>query len=90
MFERCAGGTFALDQQGSLAGWRAHGQLVEGENFTAAGQNATASLFGDTQSAHLNLGNFQDARVVRDAADNDGNGVLVGAASLQETADTLQ
>lgn len=87
--ERGASGALALDEQRTLAGRRAHGQLIEGEDLTAGGQDATARLLGDAQGAQLQLGDLQDAGVIGDGADDHGDRVLAGAL-LQEAGDALQ
>lgn len=82
-------GTLALDQQCSLAGRCANGQLIESQDLTTMSQNATTSLLSDTQSANLDLGYVQDTRVVSDCTNDNGNRVRASAC-LQETANTLQ
>lgn len=87
--ERCASGTLALDQERALAGRRAHGQLIEGEDLAAGGQDAAARLLGDAQGAQLQLGDLQDAGVIGDGAHHHGDRLLAGAL-LQEAGNALQ
>lgn len=83
-------GTFALQQHCTLAGWRANGQLIEGQHFTALLEDAATSLFGHMQSAQFDA--FRDtqlANVIGDCANNDNNAVLVFSGA-SETNDSLQ
>lgn len=89
VLERSAGSALALDEQRSLAGWRADGQLIEGQDLSALGEDSATSGFSDAQSAYLQLRDVEDASIVGDGSDNDGDGVLRGAL-LHETGQTLQ
>lgn len=89
VLERSARGTLALHQEGSLAGGRTDGQLVEGEDLSALGEDSATGSLGDAQGAHLQLGDLQHAGVISDGSDNDGDRVF-GGALLQEAGQTLQ
>lgn len=83
------GRTFALDQQCTLASWRTRCQLIESQNFAAMGQNAGTGLLGDTQCAHLQLWYVQQACVVGNGANNNGNG-FGRSTVFHETRHSLQ
>lgn len=82
-------GTLALQQQGSLASWRAQGQLIESDHFAASFQDAGASLLGDAEGAQLQLWHLQQTHIIGDCTDNDDS-FLCLAAGLQETGNLLQ
>lgn len=82
MLVSSTGGTLALQQEGTLAGWRTKGQLVEGDDFTTGFQDAGASLLGDTESAQGEFGHLQQTDIVGNGADN-GDNLLLLATGFQ-------
>jgi hypothetical protein len=88
MSNRLAGITRTSQQQGVGTSGSLNSQLIESHNLTASLDDSAAGRFSESKSANVDLGNVQQANVVSDGADNNGDSLLVLA--LQEFGDTGQ
>lgn len=70
-----AGVLGSAEQQGVAASGRAEGKLVESDGLTTGSSNAGASRRGETKSGNGDLGNLEQAVVIRDGT-NDDDGAL--------------
>ena len=61
-------------------------QLVESQALTAAGNNASTSSLGESQSSNMELGDIKESLVVGHSSNKDGN--LVVSLSLHVTGNT--
>ena len=74
-------------EQRALAGRRPLGQLVKGERLAARLDNARARPAGVLEGGAGELGQLQQAHVVRDGADHDDGGVRVAPALVDDLAE---
>lgn len=69
-------------QQGVGAGGLLEGQLVEGLDGAAGGEDAGAGGGGEAQSGDVHLGDLEKADVVGDGADDDDRLLLVAVLEV--------
>lgn len=69
-------------QQGVGASGLLKGQLVEGLDGAAGGEDASAGGGGETQSSDIHLGDLKQADVIGDGADNDDGLLLVAVLEV--------
>jgi len=82
--------TLALQEDGVLSGWRQQSQLIESQDLAAVLDDPLASALSDTESTDAQLGDLQQAQIVGDGSDDDGNCVLACLALLGQTLNALK
>lgn len=68
----------AAEEHAAGAGGAALGELVESQALTASLDDAGTGSLGEAQGSDLHGGDLEEALVIGDGADDDGNGVLLG------------
>lgn len=88
VLDRLTGVPLATEEDGVGTSGRAERKLVEGEDLTTSLQDALLGGGGEAESSDRELGDFEQANIIRNGADRDDNlGIPVrGALGLLDDA----